>query len=272
MKRNQQGFVVASALILMLSTSLMIYFSFISALSIKEAGMDAEKRLEWVRDAQQKIDYWYGLNKAVIDSQVGPVSESSVLDGAGITLKYGAQFASSNRLSSSGIEYHNIVFWIPVDGASGTGLNLSTGEFNPGTLSGGAIAPTDFAMVHGLDVQTQAYLDSVAVARQVASKFELYFRAKIAADPDGDEGINYYRAAYCPTPVGGELPCVDTATDILSSGMQGAVGLLSSDVVDAWGQSVQVTNLAGIPPGDSAILISTSTPWGTQIKVFGVRP
>lgn len=271
MKRDQRGFVVASALVVTLSVAALIYFMFAMGLMAKEAGRLEDKKKEWVAETQVKLDSWYRRNAQVIDADPAALSQATVLSEAGVTLEYGAQFASTAQLAAAGIGFHNIAIWLPHDGVSGAGLDVSTGEFNPGTL-GGATAPTKYALVNGRAIQTELYLTTIKRMRKNASKFEGYFKARVQADPDSEAGVNYYRAADCVAPVSGELPCIDTYTSLALSGIAGQVGLSPDDNVNAWGGAVEVSNLAGVPVGESAISIRTAAPWGSVIQVIGVRP
>lgn len=272
MRRHQRGFVVASALVVTLSIAALIYFSYAMGLASKEAGRREDRKKEWITETQVKLEEWYQRNALAIDSDPDPIAEAVVLSGAGIVLEFGAQFASTPLLSAGGIGYHNIAIWLPADGASGTGLDASTGEFNPGTLTGGETAPTKYAMVNGRVLETRAYLKTIERMRRNAGKLEGYFHARVLSDPDSDSSMNYYRAANCSSPASGELPCIDSYTPLASSGIVNTVGLSPDDNVNAWGSAIEVSNLAGVPTGEAAISIRTTAPWGSFIQVTGARP
>lgn len=271
-RKNQRGFIVASALVVTLSIAALIYFSFAMGLAAKEAGRLEDRKKEWVSDTQAKLTSWYERNKAAIDADPNQLTSTAVLSGAGVTLEYGAQVASTARLIAGGIGFHSVAIWIPHDGASGTGLNASTGEFNPGTLTGGLTAPTKYAFANGRAIQTDAYLATVARMRETAAKFEGYFQARVLSDPDSGSEVNYYRAANCASPINGELPCIDSYTSLAAAGLGSVVGLSTDENVSSWGGAIEVSNLADVPVGESAIAIRTAIPWGSPIQIFAVRP
>lgn len=264
---------MASAIIATFGIVALIYFSFAMGISAKEAGEREDSKREWILETQKKLDAWYERNKAVIDADPDPIDTGLIVKQSGIVLEYGAQIESTARMSAAGIGYHNIAIWIPHDGASGTGLNLSTGEFNPGLLSDGVTpAPTKFVFTNGRAIQTRAYLSTVRKMRANASRFEGYYHAKLASDPDADASIDYFRAADCSAPINGELPCIDTHTDIGPANVQALLGLSDDDIVSDWGTAVQVSNLDGLPAGGHSISLKTSTPWGVAIQIIAARP
>lgn len=273
MRNRQRGFVMASAIIATFGIVALIYFSFAMSVYAKASEERDERKREWIAETQQKLDAWYERNKSNIDSDPDPIDASVIVSQSGIDLQYGAQVESTARLAAAGIGYHNIAIWIPNDGASGTGLNHTTGEFKPGLLADGiTLAPTKFAFTNGRAIQTRAYLNTVQKMRVNASRFEGYYQAKQSSDPDADASIDYFRAANCAEPINGELPCIDVHTDIAPSNVQTLLGLSGDDIVNAWGGKVKISNLEGLPAGGYSISLKTSTPWGQEIQIIAVRP
>jgi len=269
---RERGFIVPTALALSVSIAVMIYISFAMNLSARESARLDEKRQQWIRETQEALDAWYRRRAEVIDAESGALLQAAVLQEAGIRLDYGAQFASTVRLSAAGIMYHNLAVWLPLESATGTGLDPATGVFNPGTLPNGDAAPTLFAFINGRAIETDLYLATVRRMRTNASILEGYFKARVLADPDSDSGVNYYRAADCSNPRNGQLPCIDTHVALTSSGVMPTVGLAQNDATSAWGSAIEISNLEGLPVGDPTISIRTVTPWGQPIQVIGVRP
>lgn len=273
MRNRQRGFVMASAIVATFGIVALIYFSFAMSVYAKASDERDDRKREWITETQQKLDAWYERNKADIDSDPDPINTAVIISQSGIDLQYGAQVESTARLSAAGIGYHNIAIWIPHDGASGTGLNHSTGEFNPGLLPDGiTMAPTKFAFTNGRSIQTRAYLNTVQKMRTNASRFEGYYHAKQASDPDADASTDWFRAENCSSPVNGELPCIDVHTDISPSNVQSLLGLSGDDITNAWGGKIQISNLEELPAGGHSISLKTSTPWGQDIQIIAVRP
>lgn len=273
MRNKQRGFIMASAIVATFGIVALIYFSFAMGVFAKEFSAREDRKRAWIVETQQKLDAWYERNKASIDADPDPIDTNLIVSSSGIVLEYGAQIESTARLSAAGIGYHNIAIWIPHDGASGTGLNHSTGEFNPGLLPDGVtLAPTRFVFTNGRAIETRAYLATVAKMRTNASRFESYFQAKLASDPDADASIDYFRATDCAAPINGQLPCIDTHTNIGPSNVQNLVGLSGDDIVSAWGNVIQVSNLEGLPSGGYSMSLKTAAPWGVDIQIIAVRP
>lgn len=270
--KRQAGFIVPTVLALSVSVAAMIYIGFAMNLAATESARLDEKKQQWIRETQDAVDAWYRRNAQDIEADSGAVSQNTVLQEAGVRLEYGAQFASTTRRSAGGIMYHNLAIWLPHQDATGTGLDSTTGSFNPGTLPNGESAPTRFAFINGRAIETDLYLETVKRMRRNASILESYFKARVLADPDSDSGVNYYRAADCSNPKNGELPCIDTHIALSSSGVMEVVGLAHNDVMSSWGSAVEISNLEGLPSGDPSISIRTNTPWGESIQVIGVRP
>lgn len=273
MRNRQRGFITASALVATFGIVALIYFAFAANLHARSAERKEVEQLRWMNDVQRKLDAWYGRNKAVIDANPGTIPVATILSQSGIVLEHGARVESTPRLMQSGVAFHNIVVWIPVDGATGTGINQTTGEFNPGML-GGAAAKTKFAFANGLMIQTDAYLETIKRMRNIASRFEGYYETMIGSDPDSESTINYYRAGNCSSPRNGELACVDVYTDISSNpgGIQTEIGFSGDDSVDSWGGEIKMSNLEDVPAGSNAIALKTTAPWGSDIKITAARP
>ncbi len=273
MRNQQRGFITASAIVATFGVVALIYFSFAMSVYAKKVGEQDDNQREWLAETQHKLDAWYERNKAAIDANTDPIPVNVILSQSGVVLEHGAKIESTPRLIAAGIGFHNIVIWIPHDGASGTGLNPLTGEFNPGLLADGVtLAPTKFALTNGRAIETRAYLSTVTKMRANASRFEGYYQAKLSLDPDADATIDYFRAADCASPKNGELPCIDTHTDIGPGNVQTLLGLSSDDIVNAWGGAVQISNLEDLPTGGHTISLKTATPWGQDIQIIAVRP
>lgn len=271
-RHKQRGFVAATALVATLSIVAAIYFSFAYSVSVKARNRLDERRNEWIQETQKQLSAWYLRNANTIEANTAAIPVSSILSGAGINIDFGAQVASTAQLSANGISYHSVAIWLPADGATGTGLNMVNGSFNVGTMPNGTPAPTKYALANGLMIETATYVGTLKKMRRDASKLEAYFNARFLSDPNGDAAENYYRAADCMNPIDGQLPCIDTYTPLASSGIMSTVGFSPDDAVDGWGNPVSVSNLAGVPAGQIAISLVSTTPWGSQIQILGVRP
>lgn len=261
-----------TALVATISIIVAIYMSFAYGVSIKARNRLDERRNEWIQETQKQLSAWYVRNANTIESNSAAIPVSDILAGAGIRIDFGAQVASTAQLAANGIAYHSIAIWLPADGATGTGLNMTDGSFNVGTLANGTPAPTKYALANGLMIETAAYVGTIKKMRRDASKLEAYFNARFLSDPNGDTAENYYRAADCTSPMDGQLPCIDAYTPLASSGIMNTVGFSADDAIDAWGNPISVSNLDGVPAGQIAISLVSTTPWGSQIQILGVRP
>ncbi len=231
------------------------------------------ERGAYLRDAADRLARWY--NVGATGAQAGPIDVALALSQAGVTPRYGIQFASSNRLADGMVSWHVLALWLPEpDSVQGTALDPVTGVFTQGTYSvDGQPARVIHAVIDGHGSQLRRYSETSRRLREVVARLENRFTAMRATHPLVPASTNWYRAADCGAPQGGELPCYDAYVDITATDVSVSAGTSPSAEVNAWGGAVQVSNLADsstIPP--FSMSIRTALPWGGQLQVTAQEP
>ena len=275
MKQKQRGMVVPFLVMAVAGVVLLFVASMHSTAMYADKLDEDVDRARVVEGAMQQLESWYRSEAGDIESNNLNPTEAQLLSRIA-ERKYGLRAAFSARLGLpcpggavlvTCVPFRRIVVWLPpVSDPSTASFNSATGVFTQGNV-------TAFKVFETRDIQIanaqRAYdhLDSVALAIQ------RYAQVRGALLPYGSGRINHLRPVSCLSVQLGELPCVDTYTDIETSGVLALVGLTAAEAVSPMGGRVQFSNLAGsssaAPPFSASLQVMS--PWGTSLVITVVQ-
>lgn len=257
MKIKQQGLaLVASAALLAMAMALLVFGinEDIKRMLIQSSNGDQSR----VALAGEEIRDWYERNAWNIDQTDGipDISGINPYNTAGVIIK------ASKRLEKNGIKYHVIAAWVPMTGATGTGLNADTGEFSVGTLVNGDKANVYHLLVSGYEIQSDKLRATRKNMQRIASGIEAWARARQQHDPDGIANRNWMRRADCSKD-NGEIPCYDTLTQIDHTDIPVITGVSPIDSISGWARPIYAENVQPAT-GPFRVTLQAETPWGAD--------
>ena len=228
------------------------------------ANRAAADQQAYLDDAARAIRVWYQENLARVDAVDGPPAIGAMLNRAGVARRYGVQAAASHRIVAGEVAYRVIVMWIPVTNPDRSVFNVSSGQFTP--------APgVRHATVSGRDLQAKAVAETRRAMAALAGALENYFSARFAIG-GRDVRVNQFRPDPSCAGTVGVMPCLDTYTMATRVDWTG-VGLGGVSVADAWGTSLEVSNLQDAQTTDPpySFAIRDRTPFGTVLRMNAVQ-
>lgn len=163
--------------------------------------------------------------------------------------------ASSCTGVSGQLASRKIYLWIkPESGVDTSGPNAS-GQWVPD------LAVTIWEVVDGQMLQGVIYGDTMHTFDRLVQWFQQYYAASLIAG-GSVTAMNPFRSTDCSDALAQQgLPCIDSASAASTTVLQ-ATGLSASDLVDAWGFPIQLSN----PTSATTLnLVSTQTQSNGQI-------
>ena len=265
------AFVVAALLGMVAAVTAKMRSDGVLTRALGNAAEEADQ-IDKLTDASEKLRQWYELHAWSVDSDAGKPDVATILAEIGVDLRSAkAAFDVTPRLTQDGVGYHVFALWFDVPGATGTGLNQVTGEFNRGTIGGIAASP-QYVLVSGFPIQARKERETRYRMAKITDALVNYFslRAHGHDDPDGDVDTNWFRDTGCST-TSLALPCFDVDTDIGSTTLSAALGFPSETMRNAWHPDgvTMVNNLdASGPP--YKMRVTATTPWNSPIELYAV--
>lgn len=223
-----------------------------------------------VAHAAEALRQWYERNAADIDRSGYVVpSGGALLAAAGVPAQWDLTAVMSSQLSRGEIRYRAIAIWAPSDDDDQVPMfDTDTGELTLCPDDKAYCGQRAAAKVEGYDIQAELYGATVRKLRELAAAAQAYFHGMWLADPDHNVSVNYFR---CGAPRG-DLPCLDTPTELATTSLLSAIGLSGSYAFDAWGGPIVATNGGSNddqPPYRLEFI--ATTPWGSSIRMYALQ-
>ncbi len=256
-----------------------------STLLVNEAAQAAEQRMRRdVDEALSTLQTWYERQADAIAAAGTTPSESELL-AVLVNRPPGLRVAMSSSMATVGcssgtiecIPWRKIAVWYPST-ATPPATTLSNGlpvsEFTGNAIWRIYSSQSWFIARYAL---TQSRLN------EVSNTLMSWFTTQKLTDPFEGVSTNYWRASDCSNP-GRQLPCVDTFTDLSSSGgalVRTSLGLSTQDVSTALqgGSSpstggVEFSNLQGSSSSadSTSVGLRAPLPWGGYIAMTVLKP
>lgn len=265
-KNRQGGFVVGLSFGVLGLIIVLIYTSITHDLNRISNGQHAYHQQVWLDEARLAMTRWYERNKSDIDSKTRAITASEAFGGAGIPVRYSAQFASTTRLVDGAVQYHKMAIWLPENNVTGTGFD-SKGVFQQGT-KGGSPAKVRHFQINGREIQSRSVKASVDAMQALGKRFANWQRVQREVSPRINSATaNFVRMSPCNINIPDDmLPCVDSFKSLSGSdtaAIRQKLGIDPNEARSGWGGAIEVTNLQGLPsPG---VRFRTYAPWGAPI-------
>jgi Tfp pilus assembly protein PilX len=275
MRYQQRGFMLPFVVLAVAGVVLLFVSSMQSSATYSQLASENTDREAVVSAASASLSSWYNAESDTIELASSAEAEAQLLTRVS-DRRFGLRMAMSQQLGLpcsvgatlvSCVPYRRFAVWLPAVS------DASTASFDPGT---GAFTAGNSIVSRVVDtraLQMDKAQKAVDRMQAVAGSIQRFAQARSAALPYGSGRTNFLRAQRCVAVEIAELPCVDTYTDLVSSGVAGLVGLSASDVVSEFGGTVMFSNLqdsnSTLPPYSASIQVST--PWGTSLKVAVVQ-
>ncbi len=225
------------------------------------AGAD---RQNYLNESARQLKGWYQAHLATVDANVDAPALTTIVSEAGLQDRFGVHIAVSNRLFAGDIGYRVFAIWIPLSTPDSSVFDAATGQFTPA-------ANVQYVMVSGLEMQTAAMAETRRIMSNAVVSLENYFAAKYEL-AGRDVSINQFRPdAACAGATAG-LPCIDTYA--VATGIDwSTTGLSGASLVDAWGRSLEVSNLQDSQTANPPYSMSlrSSTPFGTFLTMSAIQ-
>lgn len=245
-----------------------------SSLALHKAAFGSQERMtREIDDALLYLQTWYEQQADTIAASGVTPSEAQLQ--AVLPRTYpGMRLTMSSSMASVGcsvgtigcIPWRKIAAWYP---ATQTSVALTLQDGLPvSEFTGDAIWRIYSAQgwYFSRYAQTQTKLNDTARALM-----SFYAGAK-GVNPVLGHGTNYWRASDCSNP-GSNMPCVDSYTSMVSSGVTALMGLASSDVTTALGSAVEFSNLQdSATTAPFSVALRVVLPWGGQIRQTVLQP
>ncbi len=262
--RSQRGMIVLWAAIVLA----LVGFTWILGVSNLQAQAIANRqsatRAAYLRQSAEAVAAWYAENQASVDATAAAPAVADILARAGVVPRYGLRTVASQRIVQGELAYHVLVLWIPGGNPDPSAFDVATGVFSPGPA-------VPYEVVSGAGVQAKAVQHTRRVLTLAAAQLEQYFAARMRVG-GGDITVNHFRPDSTCVGAAGTMPCVDAYTDVSLIDWRDA-GVDELPLTDAWGQVLQVSNLADSsttnPP--YSMVIRSVAPWGTVLLSQAVQ-
>jgi len=251
-RRPAGGLVLVALLSAVLAIVLLLAAGWNAAAARRAEQAAAQRQQRAQQLARERLADWYRAHLAELDAPGGlPPDPAAALAGL--------PAAAGFRL---------VLGELQVDGeVSGRALQLA-GAGAPG-LAGQPL-------VDGSALERAALVQARRQLRELATRLEVWFRARIALDPLHRRDRNYYRPAdpACLA-LPGELPCLPDYTDISTLAfLPVALGLDAASLHTPWGPCCPIEASNGVdasvdPPYSLALRIRT--PWNTLLQARAVQ-
>lgn len=269
---RQRGSVALVAAAILGAIAVMV-LSF-SSLAVHKAAFGAEERMaREVEDALSQLQTWYELQADTI-SNTGTIATEAQLQAA-LTRPYpGMRLAMSSSMASPGcsagsigcIPWRKIAAWYPATQPP-TATTLQDG-LPVSEFTGDAI----WRVYSGQSWYFDRYAQTQAKLNDVARALMNWFAGRKGGNPLYGQDTNFWRASDCANP-GFQLPCVDSYTSMVSSGVSGALGLSASDVTTPLGSTIEFSNLQdSSTAAPYSVALRVVLPWGGQIRQTVIQP
>jgi Tfp pilus assembly protein PilX len=268
MRYQQRGFMLPFVVLAVAGVVLLFVSSMQSSATYSQLASENTDREAVVSAASASLSSWYNAESDTIELASSAEAEAQLLTRVS-DRRFGLRMAMSQQLGLpcsvgatlvSCVPYRRFAVWLPAVS------DASTASFAAGNSIVSRVVDTRALQMD----KAQKAVDRM---QAVAGSIQRFAQARSAALPYGSGRTNFLRAQRCVAVEIAELPCVDTYTDLVSSGVAGLVGLSASDVVSEFGGTVMFSNLqdsnSTLPPYSASIQVST--PWGTSLKVAVVQ-
>lgn len=273
---GSRGFALIG-LIAALGMVAMVLVAGYSALYARQADAILDKsKLAWLEDAAKSLEvHYFSDPNATITG-----SEEGIMQGAGVIPRWEAHVQVSSEMTdaATGIRYVSLAVWMPGlhDQGSLPLFDTDTGEFK---ICPNNDCPPDriFRVVNSLEAQRAAVEMTRKRLGEIAAKAETYAKAVLLRDPEHNLAVNPFRPRLCTLPEYGKPECLDeyvALTDPSANSVTTAFGLAPGEIMDGWGNSIEVSNLEGseilVPP--FSMTFRATTPWGQTFVTTAVQP
>lgn len=249
-------------------SSFMMTFLGVLSLGIAKqaAAMKGEARQAYFEEAAGKVRAYYeGEHIYFADGR--DISEAQLFRELGLERRYRARLYLTGYLESpgEGLKYRNLHFWMPGDGDPDDAIVTSTEVLFPeGSRS-------DTYVADGLLLAREALGTTLEKMERIAENMRSRAEHLLARDPAHNLYRNYFLADGCPQSEfpGDILPdsirCTNGSYVMAENAEVGpALGMLSSDLLDAWGNPIHLSNTvdANTRSIPFTAILSVTTPWG----------
>lgn len=270
MFKRQSGFALGAYLTFMATAISLIFLSYMAVQGRIKANNDMRVRQAYINEVSTKIGAWYKANLRTIDTGSNP-TEAVIISGSGITVKNGLRVKSSDLITSGEIKYRIFGIWIPDVTPDTTAFNLVSGVITPPVPLHSYV----YTYYNGLVDEIEAYTLTQKRLDRLAIVLQSFSTAKMLNNGESDIGINRFRPDICPSAaIAGQIPCLDTYTDLNIPEIRLATGLSSTELTDAWGDNFFGSNLVDSstvsPPYSMAIKVTT--PFGFIYRKIAIQP
>jgi hypothetical protein len=237
------------------------------------------KNIQWsyVSEVGERARDFYIANAADVDD-AGGLTVDELINGAGLDVKWDLQLEISNPLVRGDVEYRTFAFWLPGDSDENPPVfDPDTGAFLACADIADYCPERPFIVVDGYPIQSENVATTKQTLSELANFTQSYFKSKWLGDPDRNVGINWFRAPFDPVGcnvTGDEIPCVDDYEPVETSGVADALLLPNSAFTNAWGDPIEVSNLADARAAavPYTMVFRTTTPWGEEFRITAVQP
>jgi len=288
--KRQQGFGLLVFVLIATTIALSLVLGYSGLLTRQEAQQRTAKLQAYLSDARSQILSFYGRNLAQIDSvSLGNnTSVNDLLAGGNVNVRYGLQAALSKPLASdSGLYYRRVVLYMPSETDGDNPPNIAafvnSGDFQSCTDMSKLCGTRTYVVFDSLTLEKAALAETKHRLEEVAYKAQAYFKARMLLDPEHNVSVDYFRPAYGGCSPGlNDLQCLDTYTPlaVLSAGswatqtnLPATIGLTNDELISAWGDPIQASNLAdsqtGSPP--FTMMFRAPSPFGGFYSVTAVQ-
>lgn len=258
--RRQRGvvFILFAVVLAIVGVAMVMGASSLQAQSA--ANRQVRDREAYLKDTAQQLEAWYRSRVSTVDIVADAPDPDVVAQEANVSKRYGVRIAVSNRIVTGDLGYRVIVLWIPAAQPDASTFDPNTAAFVPAT-------GVEYQVVNGQPIQQQAISETRRTLSNIAVSLVNYFAARYETGGK-DVSINYFRPDATCSSTGEGLPCWDTYTSV--SGVDwGSLGLPNLALNDAWGNAIEISNLAdsqtAAPP--YSIAIRAHTPFGTYLTM-----
>ncbi len=260
---REGGFVMVAVAVTVAMIAAALVTGWATLASVAQGNELERAQRAWLDEAGALLQAWYRRELARVDADDALPGGEALARAAGVSLRWGARLAVSERLAREGVRYRVLVVWLPQAGETPV-FSAATGEFAPGPR-------TQWLRVSGFELQAAALGQTRTQLAQVAAALEAAARARFLADASRDAGVNRFRASDCTRVAAGEWPCVDDYAALEATPIAALAGIEPRLARNAWGAPVEVSTLRDASDrAPHTAALRTATPWGSVVSAVAV--
>lgn len=297
--RHQRGFglLVFVAMVSLISFSIVLGYS--GQLAKYESNRRPVKQKAYLNQVRDQLQAFYLANATLLDepSAGNNYTVEALVQAAGIHRRWDVRFAMSRVLDGdTGLKHRRVVAFFPTDTDVDNPPDLesfeATGHFVSCVNAGMPCAKRELVDFDSLWFHKDARIETQRRLERAALKAQAYFRARMLQDPEKNISVNWFRPPFadasgtCPsTPAYlQDLPCLNTYTPLAyfdtgsatwkaSNSVAQQLGLADDELVSAWGDPLELTNLQDSETTDPpfTMVFRFRNPFGGYITVRAVQ-